>query len=711
MKALAWRFVPNAHSANISIQIGYSMKIVQLVVAAILSVFLIACGGGGGGESSPNNEITFMVTDADNSAAIEGAELVIAGQTLTTDALGEAMIALPNGEYSVTTSHVDYQNTTQTVTVAGADQQVDVALTAVPAGDNNLYIYHSTITENTSFKFWGDTWGSGTVTTDGTDPSYPEILVMTSGNTWGAPFAVIAWGNDVAAELIDISGFTHLSFKVKETAFSNVEVVVQSETQAESKIAYSLDNGTPLGNGWVEMEVAVPAFTDMTWTALMFPGDGVVEVTDVYFTTKEVVLSKPSTAAPTPPPLANHEAYVIFSDYLVQDKYVSVWNSNWWNAPVYSAGVIAGDNYARYEITDGGTNGGVTGLEFGIENGPANASAHTNLNFDLYVESGITQVQVKLVSEDGEAIFDISAPTTDAWVSFDIPFADMQTTAGALNPGNLTMMGIQMWGAAGKALFFDNFYFSGQATTYNLTVSVIDENGAAISGANVEVGAQSGQTDQAGQVVLSLPEGTQLVRATKDGFGSVNQSVTISGADTATSVTLELLNPGPTVAAPAPTISNADAFALYSDALVIDKPISSWWDNWWNAPEFSEVLVAGNKTAKLQIIPAGVAGGVVGIQYGIEGGAVDGSAMTGLHFDIFITSDITAVEFQIVSAGGNAVYRMNTPVTDQWVTVELEFDARDNAGAAFNKAELTQLGVQLWGTTKDAVYMDNLYFY
>ncbi|GAB1624451.1 hypothetical protein AAOGI_45020 [Agarivorans albus] len=45
--------------------------------------------------------------------------------------------------------------------------------------------------------------------------------------------------------------------------------------------------------------------------------------------------------------------------------------------------------------------------------------------------------------------------------------------------------------------------------------------------------------------------------------------------------------------------------------------------------------------------------------------------------------------------------------TEQWISVELVF-ADMVQPSAFGAASLSQLGVQLWGTTSDSVYLDNI---
>ena len=72
-------------------------------------------------------EVTFTVTSGTNN--LEGASIAIDGQTLTTNASGQAMVALANGNYPYTISLAGYNNVTSEVVVAGAAISVPVAMT------------------------------------------------------------------------------------------------------------------------------------------------------------------------------------------------------------------------------------------------------------------------------------------------------------------------------------------------------------------------------------------------------------------------------------------------------------------------------------------------------------------------------------------------------------------------------------------------------
>jgi hypothetical protein len=604
------------------------------------------------------------------------------------------------GNYTVTYSATD--------AAGNVASEIRTVIVELPVEASDSYIFHSGADDSYYMQYWGDQWGTETeYNFEPVDNSYSKVVEISKSAAWGT---VIAWGNE-PENTVDIAAYTHARFKVKSDTFTQVEVIVQSATMPESKVTYNFTRGADLENGWVEMTVNLPDFTDMTWFALNFIGDsGTVLLADVYFTELKISVTPPPSSAPLPNEI-DDEVMVLFSDTLIEDSWISVWTADWWNAPLYAEGNIAGDFFAKYTITDGGINGGVVGLEYGFDKPVLNASAMTIWELDLFVETGITKVSLQLVSEDGGATYVIEPPVTGEWLSLEIPFASMTNNAGGvLNPANLQSIGIQLWGSAGQSVYLDNIYFSGMASYYDLEVTVTDELNQPIENATVSVGDVAAVTSATGVATLNLPEGEQKILVNAEGYGAAQKIESLVGADALVDFSLSEINPGPSSAAPAPTETDEEAFVIYSDSLSVDKPISYWSDNWWNAPEFSEVSIAGDMVGKLQIIPEGVAGGVTGIQYGIENGVLDATGSTRFRFDMFATADISQAVFQIVTPDGAAIYTLASVTTGEWVTVDLAFSEFVDAHK-IDESALQQFGVQLWGTTSDAVYLDNIYFY
>ena len=649
---------------------------------------------------------------------IQGNEYVEQG-SITTDNVDTGLVASVSGDLDIDTPGTYYLTYTVKDTaenLASAVRTIKV-VSADPVdlpSEEEFYLFYSDHDDSAYVQYWGDVWTSGTEPSDYTgESSYSKVLEIPSGSNWGN-IGAIAWGNE-DANAIDISSYTHAKFKVKTDTFSTVSVVVISPTAPGYEVGYIISDGTVLEDGWVEIEASLPVFSDMTWFGLKFDGDtkGSALLADVRFVTQEVVVdSGPTEAAPIPQ-VSDQEAIVLYSDSLNQDKYISVWNSNWWNAPIYSEGDIEGNHYAKYEITATGTNGGAVGLEFGIENGVVDASEKTTMNFDMYVEEGITQIQLKLVSDGGDSLYKTIDPPTDQWISHEAVFADLDLLSGTLDPSTLKLAGFIVFGEAGSSFYVDNIYFSGESIFSDLAITVTDSNDSPIAGATVSVGSTSVTTDINGLATLNLQQGEHSVHISVDGLALTEETFSNVGGDASQTVVMEALYPAPLVAAPTPDITNEDAFVLYSDALTVDKNISYWEDNWWNAPSFSAVKVVGNNTAQFQLTPAGQEGGVTGIQYGIMGGAIDVSDKTGLRFDMYATDEITQAVFQIVPSDGihKGIYTMNPVATGEWVTVDIPFSELVKPSNQFNAAQLTQFGLQLWGTTKDSVYLDNIYFY
>jgi hypothetical protein len=242
-----------------------------------------------------------------------------------------------------------------------------------------------------------------------------------------------------------------------------------------------------------------------------------------------------------------------------------------------------------------------------------------------------------------------------------------------------------------------------------MTVNVVNDINTPLENAAVKVGNSTVNTDASGNAVLTLPEGNYKVFADAAGFGVLQDNQLIAGGDASLTMSVVPLNAGPSVAAPIPTATNEEAFVLFSDALTVDKPISFWNDDFYKAPTFSLISIAGDNVAQFQIIPSGENGGISGIQYGVQDGPVDVSSYTGLRFDLYVTSGITQAQFQVIPSFGNAGISDNfTGPKEQWVTVEHPFS---ELNGTIDPSSLIMFSVQLWGTTSDSVYLDNVYFY
>jgi hypothetical protein len=85
--------------------------------------------------------VTFNVVD-ENAAAFEGVEVDINGLTLTTDAAGMVELLLDNGEYPYTVSALGYVVVEGSVTIADANESIDIAMVQQWAATFNLDVNH-----------------------------------------------------------------------------------------------------------------------------------------------------------------------------------------------------------------------------------------------------------------------------------------------------------------------------------------------------------------------------------------------------------------------------------------------------------------------------------------------------------------------------------------------------------------------------------------
>ncbi|EOD81329.1 hypothetical protein D515_04230 [Grimontia indica] len=246
---------------------------------------------GGSEETGNTSELTVKVVNADTNETLSVATIEIDGTTLQTDSEGEAVFSLAYGAHQISVSHTEYESKQQIAYLSTSEQSVTVALSAKevepppvepPSSNEIAYVYHSSHASSFEFEHQGDAWNSGsTAVWNPSGSQFAKSIQVTSGSSWGAPFAVAAWGNE-SANAIDTTGFDLLRFKYKSDFATQVEVSIQGVNSSESKVVYSLGTAVALGNDWYEMEVPFPGFDDLTWIGLMFAGDGTIELADIY---------------------------------------------------------------------------------------------------------------------------------------------------------------------------------------------------------------------------------------------------------------------------------------------------------------------------------------------------------------------------------------------------------------------------------------------
>ncbi|MBM7555689.1 Ig-like domain-containing protein [Halanaerobacter jeridensis] len=221
--------------------------------------------------------VTVTVEDGQGNT-LENAEVTVGSDKVMTDANGQAVINLKDGEHTVQANAIGYTGDSQTLTIDGSAQSISLEVTAA----TKSYLYSSAGTVDIANTI--DTWGSGTgLTTDYSgDADYSPIIEAVSGTNWGADAAVVAFTGLNAGEL---ANYNKLVFKVKSDQYSSLRVKIP-DTENEYVIA---DNGVDLGNGWYQVEIDLADFSDAVDSAVevaihnnFYGSPGKMYITDVY---------------------------------------------------------------------------------------------------------------------------------------------------------------------------------------------------------------------------------------------------------------------------------------------------------------------------------------------------------------------------------------------------------------------------------------------
>ncbi|MGM0369315.1 MAG: carboxypeptidase-like regulatory domain-containing protein [Bacillota bacterium] len=689
-------------------------KSVLALLLIILLVFVGCSSDSNDGVSEYKLKVT--VEDNDTESTIDDATVRIDEEKKTGSS---TEFELKDGKYEVEVNADGYDEESSEVVIDGENTNKTIKLTENDDGSDDgsvkeitedTYIYHSEHDSNIEFSNWSDPWDSGTdIETDEDD----KVLTLNSGTGWDKEAISVAWGNpEDEGEVIDVSEASYFVFKIKTDDYSKITFQMQSATEEEVEVAdYPLDDGEDVGDGWKEIKIPADYFsqiTDMTWVALSNDSDtaGTAQIKDIYFSTEEVGTDLSETAPE--PTVDEEEVTSIFSDSLSSDGYWIDYMDPWYEPPIYAEEEIDGNKVMKYTITPSGAEGGTVGAQF---NESVDALDKTTLHLDMYPTSEVEKVQFQLTSGDDSGVYDVTDFDKNSWNSLDIDFSEFD---GNFNASDITHLGIKLSGAAEEKVYFDNIYFQGDAEMNTLDMKVTDDSGNSLDEAEVKIGSKTATTDSNGEVDFELPEGEFTVTTEYDDLAVDQQTITMSGDETL-DVELEEKYPEPTTTADKPTISDEDAITLYSDSLEVGpNHISYWEDDWYKAPEFSEKTIDGNDFAKFQIIPGGTEGGATGIQFGVdEQDPLDASETDAIHLDMYVTSGVEKLQFQLVGSDDKKLLKeITSPETGEWVSLEIPYSEMEDIGTeTFAPDSLEQLGLTVYGTTKDAVYLDNIYFY
>jgi hypothetical protein len=166
------------------------------------------------------------------------------------------------------------------------------------------------------------------------------------------------------------------------------------------------------------------------------------------------------------------------------------------------------------------------------------------------------------------------------------------------------------------------------------------------------------------------------------------------------------------VAAPTPTVPEADVISLFSDAYT-DVTVDRWTTD-WDDTDFADVQVAGNATKLYTNLS------FAGIEFVSE--QIDATAMTHFHMDVW-TPDPTAApaafKIKLVDFGPDGDFNTGTTeheislddtttpamATGAWVGLDIPLSDFTGLTGRTNLAQLIISG------DPNKVYVDNVYFY
>ena len=134
--------------------------------------------------------VTFYVLDNEGNP-LENAEITVNDSTVTTDTNGQAIMALPCGDYTAYTSLNTYANDTTTFTIAGADLTVHITLNPLPShnvtftvtdADNNPLV--GAAIEVDTFHLTTDANGQATISLrEGEHTAYTTLTCFANDTT------------------------------------------------------------------------------------------------------------------------------------------------------------------------------------------------------------------------------------------------------------------------------------------------------------------------------------------------------------------------------------------------------------------------------------------------------------------------------------------------------------------------------------------------
>ncbi len=163
----------------------------------------------------------------------------------------------------------------------------------------------------------------------------------------------------------------------------------------------------------------------------------------------------------------------------------------------------------------------------------------------------------------------------------------------------------------------------------------------------------------------------------------------------------------PAVAAPAPTLPQANVISLFSE-VYNNVPVDTWRTGWSSAT-FEDVSIAGNAVKKYTTLD------FVGIE--TVANQINAAGMTHFHIDVW-SADFSFFGLKLVDFGANGAFgggddvehqvNFNMPTTGQWISYDIPLSDFIGLTTRNHIAQFILVGRP---TGANTIYVDNLYFH
>ncbi len=449
----------------------------------------------------PNFDVTFHATEG--GIDLPGADVTIDAQTITTDANGNAVFNLADGDYSYSVTKTGYYDVTGDITVAGANQTVEVPMSLfgtefavtfqVTSGGNPLQNAKVMAGGKTAFtnaageailslangdfnyniSKYGFTTETGPFTVAGEPLTIPVSLTMLPH--YDIVFHITSGGIDLGGALVNIPDVgSNLTGANGEAMFSMVD---GNYSYTVSKAGYANSTGTfVVAGSSMVMEVSLLQLFNTTF----------------HVTNGTANIAGASVTVGTETKTTNASGIAVFS------------------------------------LPDGDYTYLVTKLDYNDETGP------------FTVAGAIQTIEVTMTL----VTYPVTFHVTSGGIDIEGALITVDTYTGLTNTSGIAILDLpngSYFYEISKLGFYNevgNFDVSGGPVNVNVTLNPfffevifhVTSNGNNLSGAEVTIGSLSITTNSVGNAEFSLINGTYDYTVTKPGYDTESGTFTVDNA-------------------------------------------------------------------------------------------------------------------------------------------------------------------------------------